>query len=67
MKNTNSKSKKICATCDYWLGARKPTNGACKYVEYESSEQNACAIKKGHTAKAIDPWCSKYQKLSWLK
>lgn len=59
--------KKVCATCEYWCGDRRPGDRERRWVEFELAQKAECMVRHGYRAHSITPQCQKYKKLGWMQ
>lgn len=67
VRNRLQKDRKVCATCEYWLGERCPVRQTKRWVEFESNERAGCMQRVSYQSNPVALACQKYQKLGWLE
>jgi hypothetical protein len=67
MPSSSSKSARICATCQYWLGARELTKSGNVLYDYEGVCSAAGSPYKGKTVRGSQSFCSHWQKWIFIK
>lgn len=65
-RNRLQKDRKVCATCEYWLGERCPAGQAKNWVEFEFNQTAGCMQIIGRKSNPVAPACHKYDKIGWL-
>lgn len=61
-----SKSLRWCATCEYWLGARRPDVGQ-ERVEVANGAKGECIGQWKGSIKSEDAYCGGWRKWAVLK